>query len=198
MQNSSKILVFMESKGTSTPSLISNKKVSLSAFAATAPVLDLALKRHNKATNKAIVQRIILPHGDLHAYRALIGWIKKSVNEGGLVQFRHLSKKPLENYVEIISVAKGLGIKCLANALRRRVHAILARAQHPNFTLDAADVSYAFKTLPASHWLCKEIAKAIATATERKTLHPNFIPRLNELYIQSPAFQQRAARYLSN
>lgn len=162
------------------------------------PVVKTAILRHNRVKNNARIDTIVLPKCDLQAYRELIIWVKACIRAGSLIPVRQFDKRSVTKCVELITIANKLKLRYLTVGLRQRIAKILARVPGCAFSLDPADISYAFVSLREEHWLRYSFTRTIAAATTNGTMHQNFRAKLQELYIELPALGQMVANAMTH
>ncbi|KAK5082079.1 hypothetical protein LTR05_007221 [Lithohypha guttulata] len=182
MANGHRVYVFVANDNhLAAPDMVSSTQSSLMAMAVVSPVINLSLRMHNRKYN-TVINNVVLPPGNMRAYKEFLLWVGDVVSKGSMVPLRNLKNKPITTYAEIVKIATKLKIGYLAVGLRRRVSSAVNPSVGKQFIVHPGDVRDLFTELPAGHWVRVAVAKGIAVAVNSNNLHPNFASKLDDLY----------------
>lgn len=182
MANGTQVFLYIAGQNPSTPGrLITTVTVPLMALAVLSPVINVALRAHNKNTGyRAAIHYVVLPHGTVRAHREFFSWIQDVILNGKMVPLRQLTTKPLITHAEIIKICNQLKITWLAVGLKRRSFDILKVDGIRPFTIHPGDVREV-TALDVNNWLRVKVVEAIAQAERTNTMHPSFAIKLQDL-----------------
>lgn len=137
---------------------IRQAKASLKGLSVISTVVKRALVTHNKRTNYATVNEIVLPTDDIRAYETFLAWVDDVIAAGAMVPLRQITKQPLSCYTAVSTICDKLKIGYLATGLRSRVLGALEPSLHTDkaYTINVEDMKQLLTALAPTHTIRKK------------------------------------------
>jgi len=153
--------------------VFSNKKVPLKALAVVSPVTHDAIVHNNQTTGKQITS-VLLPYGEINAYKDVIGWVLDMVAAGKILRMRKIQGYSLLRYDRIQHIAAKLGIGFLKVGMDKRITSMLGKSMQPNFTMDVGELQEIYTKLGRDHPLRLKVSQALRFASVNGYMTPEF------------------------
>lgn len=174
--------------------VFADKKVPLKALAAVSPVIHDAIVTNNQTTG-AHITALLLPYGDLSAYKDIMGWILDIIAAGKILRLRKIYQSPLLRYDRIQHIAVKLGIGFLKMGMNNRITNMLSKATESGFAIALEEVEWIYSKLSDKHPLRDLVSKALVVANHNHCLDPQFCTDLVAMTPKLPALAHDLCSY---
>lgn len=136
--------------------------IAIRALVALSTVINRAFFESPFQTDTRQLERVILPHGNIEAYKMLFDGLEATYKEGKVNSFEIPANAPLFHIWHLREIARKLDIRHIFDETERIYESLCSQPPDKSCSIDPNDIKFIYRDFDSGHALRKAIVEKVA------------------------------------